>query len=48
MDPFHSLDNLKNKLASVAFIRNSEACYVRNEAVIELLVVVSIGGFPRH
>ena len=46
MDQFHSLDNLKNKFASVAFCRNSEAYNVRNGAVIEFPVVVSIGGFP--
>ena len=33
MDPFHSLDNLKNKLASVAFCRNTEVCNVQHRAV---------------
>ena len=48
MDPFHSLDNLKNLFASIAFCRNSEVYNVRNEGVIELPVDVSIKGFPRH
>ena len=42
MDPFHSLDNLKNQLASIAFCMNSGVYNVRNGAVIELPVVVSI------
>ena len=48
MDTFHSLDNLKNQSALVVFNRNLEACNVRNEAVIECPVVLSVGGFPRH
>ena len=47
-DPFHSLDNLKDQLASIAFYRNSEVFNLRNGTVIELPVVVSITGFPRH
>ena len=46
MDPFHSLDILKNQFASIAFCRNSAVYNVRNGAVIELPVVVSIKGFP--
>ena len=42
VDPFHSLDNLKNHFASIAFCRNSVVCNVRNGAVIELSFVVSI------
>ena len=34
MDPFHSLDNLKNQFASIAFCRNSEVYTVRNRAVM--------------
>ena len=48
VDPLHSLDNLKNQFASIAFCRNTAAYNVRNGAVIELLVVVSIKGFRRH
>ena len=47
MDPFDSLDNLKIHFASIVFCRNSEFYNVRNGAVIELPVVVSINGFPR-
>ena len=47
MDLFHSLDNLKNQLATFAFCMNTEVCNVRNGAVIEL-PVVSINGFSRH
>ena len=36
------------QLASVAFCRNTGVYNVRNVAVIELTVVVSINGFPRH
>ena len=39
VDPFHSLDNLKNQFASIAFWRNSEVYNVRNGAMIELPVV---------
>ena len=47
MEPFHSLDNLKNQYASIVFCRNSAVCNDRNGAVIiELPVVVSIKGFP--
>ena len=35
VDPFHSLDNLKNHFASIAFCRNSSVYNVRNRAVIE-------------
>ena len=48
VDPFHSLDNLKNHFASVAFCRNSGVYNVQNGAVIELSFVVSVKGFPRH
>ena len=48
MDLFHSLDNLKSRLASVAFCRNTGVYNARNGAVIEFSVVVSINGFPRH
>ena len=48
VDPFHSLDNLNNHFASIAFCRNSVVYNVRNGAVIELSFVVSIRGFPRH
>ena len=48
MDQFHSVDNLKSQFASVAVCVNSEACNVRNAAVIELHVVVLIRGFPRY
>ena len=39
VDPFHSLDNLKNHFPSIFFFVG---------AVIELSFVVSIKGFPRH
>ena len=42
MDPFHSLDILKNHFASVAFCRNSGVYNVQNGAVIELSFVVSV------
>ena len=48
MDPFHSLDILKNHFASVAFCRNSGVYDVQNGAVIELSFVVSVKGFPRQ
>ena len=48
MDLFHSLDNLKSQLASVAFCRNTGVYNAWNRAVIEWPVVVSINGFPRH
>ena len=48
VDPFHSLDILKNHFASVAFCRNSEVYNVQNGAVIELPFVVSVKGSPRH
>ena len=48
MNPFHSLDNLKNHFASIAFYRNSTVYIVRNGAVIELSFIVSIKGLPRH
>ena len=48
MDPFHSLANLKNQFASIVFFWNSAVYNVWNGAVIELPVVVSIKGFPRH
>ena len=48
VDPFHSLDNLKNHFASVAFCRNSGVYSVQNGAVIELSFVVSVKGFPGH
>ena len=48
VDTFHSLDNLKNHFASIAFCRNSVVCNLRNGAVIELSIVVSIIWFPRH
>ena len=41
VDPFHSLYNLKNHFASVAFCMNSGVYNVRNGAVIELSFVVS-------
>ena len=47
-DPFHSLDNLKNFFASITFCRHYVVCNVRNGAVIEFPVVVSIKEFPRH
>ena len=36
VDPFHSLDNLKNHFVSIAFGRNSAVYNVQNGAVIEL------------
>ena len=48
MDLFHSLDNLKNQLASVAFCRNIEIFNVRSGAVIKLLVHVSINVLSPH
>ena len=48
VDPFHSLDILKNHFASVAFCRNSGVYNVQNGAVIELSFVVSVKGFLRH
>ena len=48
MDLFHSLYNLKNHFTSIAFCKNSTVYNVRNGAVMELPVVVSIEGFPRH
>ena len=45
MDLFHSLDNLKSQLVSVAFCRNTGVYNVRNGAVIELPVDVLIKGF---
>ena len=45
VDPFHSLDNLKNQFV---FCRNSAVYNVRNGAVIKLPVVVYLKGFPRH
>ena len=48
VDPFHSLDILKNHSASVAFCRNLGVYNVQNGAVIELSFVVSVKGFPRH
>ena len=44
VDPFHSLDNMKNHFATIAFCRNSVVYKVRNGAVIELSFVVSIRG----
>ena len=40
VDPFHSLDILKNHSASVAFCRNLGVYNVQNGAVIELSFVV--------
>ena len=48
LDPFHTLDNLKNQFVSIAFCKNSAVYTVRNGAVIGLPVVVSIKGFPHH
>ena len=45
---FHSLDNLKNHFASIAFCRNTLVCNIRNGAVIELSFVASIKSVPRH
>ena len=42
MDPFHSLDILKNHFASVAFCRNSGVYNIQNGAVIELSFVVVV------
>ena len=42
VDPFHSLDILKNHSASVAFCRNLGVYNVQNGAVIELSFVVSV------
>ena len=48
VDPFHSLDILKNHVASVAFCMNSVVYNVQNGAVIELSFVVSVKRSPRH
>ena len=48
VDPFHSLDILKNHFASITFCRNTGVNNVRNGAVIELSFVVSIKRCPRH
>ena len=48
MDLFHSMDNWKHQFSSIAFCKNSSVYNVRNGVVIELPVVVSIKGFPRH
>ena len=48
VDPFHSLDKLKNHFVSIAFCRYLAVDNVRNGALIELSVVDSIKGFPRH
>ena len=48
VNPFHSLDILKNYFTSVAFCRNSGVYNVQNGAVIELSLVVSVKGSPRH
>ena len=48
VDLFHSLDNLKSQLASVAFCRNTRVYNVQSGAVIDLPVDISINGFPRH
>ena len=42
MDLFHSLDNMKSQLASVAFCRNTGVYNVQNGAVVEFPVVISI------
>ena len=42
VDPFHSLDNLKNYPASIASRRNSAVYNVRNGAVIYVSVVVEV------
>ena len=42
MDPFHNLDH--NQSASLVLCRSLEACNVQNGAVIDLPVVVLIGG----
>ena len=44
VDLFHSLVSLKNQLVSVAFCRSTEVFNVRNRAVIELHIGVSING----
>ena len=41
-------EQLEEFVCSIAFCRNLEAYNVRNGAVIEFPVVVSIKGFPRH
>ena len=48
MDLFHCLENLKSKLASVVFFRNTGVYNVRSGSVIELPIDVSINGFHRH
>ena len=48
VDPFHSLDNLKNHFASIAFCMNTGVYKGRNGAVIVLSFVVSIKRFTRH
>ena len=48
VDPFHSLNILKNQFAFVAFCRNSGVYNVQNGAVIELSFVVSVKGTSRH
>ena len=48
VDPFRSLDNLNNHFASITFCRNSAVYDVQNRAVVELSIVISIKGFPRH
>ena len=45
MNPFNSLDNLKNQFTSVTFCRNTGVYNVRNGVVIELPVDISINGF---
>ena len=42
MDPFHSLDILKNHFSSVALCMNSGVYNVQNGAVIEWSFVVSV------
>ena len=44
LQPFHSLHNLKNQFSSVAFCRNSEAYNVSNGTVLELPIVILLGG----
>ena len=48
VDPFHSLDNLKNHFVAVTFCKNSGVYNVQNGAVIELSFFVSVKGSPRH
>ena len=48
VDPFHSLDNLKNRFASFAFCRNSEVYNVQNGTGIELFFLVWVKRSPRH